>query len=367
MVCKSAIFRHKERLRFERPRGSVETRWMGNPHILFITADQMRADELGQATPHLNRLARRGLRFANCYCAAPLCQPSRSSIITGRDPTQHGFCGNMNEPVSGPRSGAASVAGGDSEPHDPEHVAYAHQGGDQFTPGGGRRLAGGTCRTRRTARRNQVLLGPPHTGLDGYTQRPAPLARMGERRDSMRPSLALATLGAGCFWCVEAVYRQVRGVRSAVPGYSGGALPEPTYEQVCTGTTGHAEVVQIEFDSAAVGYSELLEIFFRIHDPTTPNRQGADVGAQYRSVIFYHDEAQRGAAETARDKAASLWADPIVTELSAYTGFYRAEDHHMDYFARNPCQPYCRVVIDPKVRRFQQDFGDRIAKRRRLP
>jgi len=165
-----------------------------------------------------------------------------------------------------------------------------------------------------------------------------------------------ATLAGGCFWCLEAVFAQLQGVDSVISGYTGGAVPNPTYQRVCTGTTGHAEVVQITFDPVQISYREILEVFFDIHDPTTLNRQGADVGTQYRSAIFYHDEAQRQIAEQLiREKtAAKVWDDPIVTELAPFEVFYRAEDYHQEYFARNGHQPYCRVVVAPKVSKFRK-------------
>ncbi len=178
----------------------------------------------------------------------------------------------------------------------------------------------------------------------------------------MIPKTETATLGGGCFWCLEAVYDQTRGVLDVVSGYAGGHVPNPDYETVCTGTTGHAEVVQITFDPQEIRFRDLLEIFFAIHDPTTLNRQGADVGTQYRSVIFYHDEAQR---ETARQVIAELEAsqafpNPIVTEVSPLDAFYPAEDYHQEYFRRNPHQGYCRAVIAPKVAKFQKKFAFRL-------
>lgn len=176
---------------------------------------------------------------------------------------------------------------------------------------------------------------------------------------SLEGTLKQATLGGGCFWCLEAVFADVVGVKKVEPGYAGGSVPHPTYEQVCTGTTGHAEVVQITFNPETVSYRDLLHIFFSIHDPTTLNRQGADVGPQYRSVIFFHDAEQE---RTARSVIAELerekvWDDPIVTEVAPLSTYYPAEDYHRDYFRRNPFQPYCQVVIAPKVRRFRQQFA----------
>ncbi len=168
-----------------------------------------------------------------------------------------------------------------------------------------------------------------------------------------------ATLGGGCFWCLEAVFEQLRGVTSVQSGYAGGHVPNPTYEQVCTGTTGHAEVVQIRFDPDAISYRQLLEVFFGIHDPTTPDRQGNDVGPQYRSIILYHDEQQRAAAEAFIEElnASGVWDDPIVTQVVPLDQFYPAEDYHNEYFRRNPEQGYCRLVIAPKVAGFRERFA----------
>jgi len=172
----------------------------------------------------------------------------------------------------------------------------------------------------------------------------------------------VATLGGGCFWCLEAVYEQLMGVDEVVSGYTGGAIANPTYRQVTTGTTGHAEVVQLTFDPQTVTFGEILEVFFTIHDPTTLNRQGADVGPQYRSAIFYHSPEQEA---TAREKirefeAAEIWGDPIVTEVSPITEFYVAEDYHQEYYRRNSGQPYCQVVIAPKVAKFRQRYLNRL-------
>lgn len=164
----------------------------------------------------------------------------------------------------------------------------------------------------------------------------------------------LATFGGGCFWCTEAVFELVDGVKSSTSGYAGGTVPDPTYEQVCTGATGHAEVIQVEFDPARVSYEKLLEMFWKAHDPTTLNRQGNDRGTQYRSVIFYHSEAQKLAAEKSKRAAQPKFADPIVTEIVPLTKFYRAEDYHQDYYRKHPEQGYCRVVIKPKVEKFKK-------------
>lgn len=170
-----------------------------------------------------------------------------------------------------------------------------------------------------------------------------------------------ATLGAGCFWCVEAVFQQLQGVLRVVPGYAGGTVEQPTYQQVCSGATGHAEVAQIEFDPQQLAFADLLEVFWRTHDPTTFNRQGPDVGTQYRSVIYYHSEAQRLTAERSRQEAAQLWADPIVTAIESCPRFYPAEDYHLNYYRLNPGQTYCRLVIAPKVKKFNREFAGRLA------
>jgi peptide-methionine (S)-S-oxide reductase len=170
--------------------------------------------------------------------------------------------------------------------------------------------------------------------------------------------MPFATFGSGCFWCTEAIFQQLKGVKSVVSGYSGGTVANPSYEQVCTGTTGHAEVCQIEYDSQLISYEELLEVFFNTHDPTTLNRQGNDVGAQYRSVIFYHDEEQRKAAERVRNELETkkVFKQPIVTEIAAFEHFYPAEDYHQNYFRNNPNQEYCRYVIAPKLVKFEKVF-----------
>ena len=167
-----------------------------------------------------------------------------------------------------------------------------------------------------------------------------------------------ATLAGGCFWCLEAVFDELRGVESAVSGYTGGTAPNPAYQQVCTGRTGHAEAVQVTFDPAIISFKDLLDVYFTIHDPTTLNRQGNDTGTQYRSAIFYHSPEQREVAEkTIRDlEAAKLWSNPIVTELQPLTEFYPAEEYHQEYFVRNPYQPYCQVIIAPKVAKARSHF-----------
>jgi peptide-methionine (S)-S-oxide reductase len=172
---------------------------------------------------------------------------------------------------------------------------------------------------------------------------------------------AVATLAGGCFWCLEAVYDDMQGIRSVVSGYTGGRVDNPTYEQICTGTTGHAEVVQVTYDPAQLSFRDLLEVFFTIHDPTTLNRQGGDVGTQYRSAIFYHNEAQKETAESliAELEAAKVWDNPIVTEVTALETFYPAEDYHQDYYENNAYQPYCQFVVRPKLEKFRQKFSQR--------
>jgi peptide-methionine (S)-S-oxide reductase len=162
----------------------------------------------------------------------------------------------------------------------------------------------------------------------------------------------VATLGGGCFWCVQAVYKRIAGVKSVVVGYAGGTVANPSYEQVCAGSTGHAEVVQVEFDPLAISYAKILELFWQAHDPTTLNRQGADVGPQYRSIVLYSDEDQRRAAEDSRREAARLFPRPIVTEIKPLAAFYRAEDYHQDYYAKNPYAGYCSFVIRPKLQKL---------------
>jgi len=169
-----------------------------------------------------------------------------------------------------------------------------------------------------------------------------------------------AILGGGCFWCTEAVYREVKGVTQVESGYSGGSVPHPTYEQVCVGDTGHAEVVRLQFDPGVVSYRDLLEIFFTIHDPTTLNRQGNDVGTQYRSVIYYQSPQQEATARQVIAEMAHVWDAPIVTELSPAQPFYKAEDYHQDYFRQHPLQGYCAFVVAPKVDKFRKTYASRL-------
>ena len=178
----------------------------------------------------------------------------------------------------------------------------------------------------------------------------------------MSDKLETTTLGGGCFWCVEAIFQDLKGVHRVVSGYAGGAVENPTYQQVCNGNTGHAEVTQITYDPEVISYEDLLYVFWRTHDPTTLNRQGADVGTQYRSIILYHNEAQKAIAEKSRREtdASDLWPNPIVTEIAPLGAFYPAEDYHQDYYRQNRFQPYCLAVIDPKLRKFRKEFKEQL-------
>ena len=169
-----------------------------------------------------------------------------------------------------------------------------------------------------------------------------------------------ATLGGGCFWCIEAPMQELRGVERVVSGYAGGHVEEPTYEAVCNGTTGHAEVVQVTYDPDEITYRELLEVFFALHDPTTKDRQGPDVGSQYRSAIFYHDEDQRATAEALVEELEGEAYDGIVTEVEPLETFYEAEEYHQNYYEKNPNQPYCAVQIPPKLEKVREKFADRV-------
>ena len=182
----------------------------------------------------------------------------------------------------------------------------------------------------------------------------------GERNDGKQ----FATLGGGCFWCLEAVYDELTGVEMVVSGYAGGHVTDPSYAEVCSETTGHAEVVQIAFDPAVVSFKELIEVFFTIHDPTTLNRQGPDAGTQYRSAIFYHDMGQKRVAEDVMREisGAELWKDPIVTEVTPLETFYEAEEYHQKYFEKNPFQPYCLAIVRPKVAKFRKRYISRLKK-----
>lgn len=177
-------------------------------------------------------------------------------------------------------------------------------------------------------------------------------------------NLEKATFGAGCFWCVEAIFERVEGVKEVISGYSGGFVENPSYKEVCTGNTGHAEVVQVVYDPEKISFEELLEIFWKTHDPTTLNRQGNDVGPQYRSAVFYHNEEQKKLAEHYKQKLedANIWKNPIVTEISPYESFYIAEEYHQEYFENNANQPYCALVIQPKIKKFEKVFEDKLKK-----
>ena len=177
-------------------------------------------------------------------------------------------------------------------------------------------------------------------------------------------NLETITVGGGCYWCVEAVYENLNGVKSVVSGFSGGKVANPTYEEVCTGTTGHAEVVQITYDKNVTDLNEIFKVFFTVHDPTTLNRQGADVGTQYRSVIFYKNEEQKKAAQSiiAELNKAKVYDSPIVTKVEPFTKFYKAEDYHQNYYANNKNQPYCKMVIQPKIEKFEKVFKDKLKK-----
>lgn len=183
-------------------------------------------------------------------------------------------------------------------------------------------------------------------------------------RTSTESHKEVATLAGGCFWCLEAVFDQLKGVEDVVSGYSGGAVPNPTYKQVCAGTTGHAEVVQVAFDPNVISFREVLDVFFTIHDPTTLNRQGADIGTQYRSAIYFHTPEQKATAEQVIKElnAARLWDAPIVTEVTPFQAFYHAEDYHQEYYQHNGDQPYCRAVIAPKVAKFRRQHLTRLKK-----
>lgn len=178
------------------------------------------------------------------------------------------------------------------------------------------------------------------------------------------PNKAIATLGGGCFWCVEAVFNELQGVEKVISGYSGGAIENPTYRQICSGNSGHVEVVQVIFEPNVISYEDILTVFFHVHDPTTLNRQGNDVGEQYKSVIFYQDEAQKASAEKViqASGASGLWKNPIVTEVTKLKRFYPAEDYHQSYYKENPNQGYCVFVISPKMKKFREQFKDKLKK-----
>jgi peptide-methionine (S)-S-oxide reductase len=212
------------------------------------------------------------------------------------------------------------------------------------------------------------VIGRAHPSRGGsdmaHDETPSASARPARSAGAAPGATETAVLGGGCFWCLEAVFDQLEGVRSVVSGYSGGSAADASYKKVCTGTTGHAEVVQVTFDPAVLSYDDLLRVFFTIHDPTTLDRQGADTGPQYRSAIFYGSPEQKAAAERviAELAAAKVGKDPIVTRLAPLEAFYAAEDYHQEYYARNESAPYCRIVVAPKVAKFRKAFVDRLKK-----
>lgn len=183
-------------------------------------------------------------------------------------------------------------------------------------------------------------------------------------QDSNKSGKDTVTLGAGCFWCIEAIFQQLKGVETVASGYSGGQRENPSYDQVCSGATGHAEVIQVTYDPAVISFVELLEVFWGVHDPTTLNRQGADIGTQYRSVVFYHNPEQQKLAEAYKEKLnrSGAFPNPVVTEISPMKTFYKAENYHQNYFNENGNQPYCSIVIRPKMEKFQKVFGDKMKK-----
>jgi peptide-methionine (S)-S-oxide reductase len=206
-----------------------------------------------------------------------------------------------------------------------------------------------------------ALAGAVVMSQDDRSVQSAAAERAGaEKADESK--LEKATFGSGCFWCTEAVFEELAGVKSAVSGYSGGHVPDPTYEQVCTGFTGHAEVIQVTYDPNKISFAELLEVFWQTHDPTTLNRQGPDTGTQYRSAIFYHNDEQRREAEHYKRKLdeAGAFNSPIVTEVTEFEKFYPAEDKHQEYYANNPRQGYCQMVVRPKVVKFRKAFKDKL-------
>ena len=187
-------------------------------------------------------------------------------------------------------------------------------------------------------------------------------AQSGIQNQNSMEQTEIATFGAGCFWCVETIFQELKGVEEVISGYAGGDTENPTYKEICTGETGHAEVIQIHYQPSIISFAELLEVFWKVHNPTTLNRQGLDVGTQYRSVVFYHSDIQKQEAEKYKTKldSAGAFPDPIVTEISPFEKFYPAEDYHQDYYSQNPFQGYCRVVIAPKLEKFRKVFKHRL-------
>jgi peptide-methionine (S)-S-oxide reductase len=188
------------------------------------------------------------------------------------------------------------------------------------------------------------------------------ITMMGNSDLQAQDGLETITLGSGCFWCTEAFFAELKGVESAISGYSGGEIKNPSYREICTGRTGHAEVVQVKFDPKVISIDEILEVFWMTHDPTTLNRQGNDVGTQYRSAVFYHSEEQRQKAEFYKNRLdeEGVFSDPIVTEITAFSEFYPAENYHQDYYALNKSQPYCQYVITPKMEKFKKAFAEKL-------
>ncbi len=198
--------------------------------------------------------------------------------------------------------------------------------------------------------------------LSSNLKDPADMSKQENQTVAFSQGKEVVTLGGGCFWCIAAVFEELHGVEQVESGYSGGWVDDPSYEQVCTGTTGHAEVVQVTFDPKTISLKKILEVFFTVHDPTTLNRQGADIGTQYRSVIFYLSEEQNTLAEEVirEIQKAKLWKAPIVTELVPFKAFYKAEDYHQEYYKKNPGQAYCRIVIEPKIKKFREHYKDKL-------
>lgn len=202
------------------------------------------------------------------------------------------------------------------------------------------------------------------TLLAGCTKTNSPEEKGKKMEENKDAQLDTATFGSGCFWCSEAIFERLNGVKSVTSGFSGGERPNPTYEEVCTGRTDHAEVIQIAFDPKVISFDELLEVFWKTHDPTTLNRQGADVGTQYRSVIFYHNDEQKNKAKKYKEELnkEGIWDNPIVTEISPFKNFYSAEEYHQEYYDKNPNAGYCSFVITPKIEKFKKIFKDRLKK-----
>lgn len=207
-----------------------------------------------------------------------------------------------------------------------------------------------------------IVENPPVNQVDSQTTTPESKTVLAAPEN--KPATEIATFGAGCYWCVEAVFQQLKGVEAVQSGFSGGTVENPSYDEVCTGRTGHAEVCQITYRPDEISFDELLEVFWKTHDPTTLNRQGADVGTQYRSAIFYHDQKQKALAEEYKKKLdqSGAFSRPIVTEITPYKSFYKAEDYHQNFFRDNPNHGYCRAVIVPKVEKFRQVFGEKLTK-----